>query len=128
MYDINSLLFFHISLPLRGSRPAQQIVINAVGDIMLSGRGAAAYARLGYDYPFACVAHELKTGDISVGNLEAPITRHGTEFTRKKYRFRTSPKAAEALRRAGFSVLTLANNHIMDFGAFGLRETLQHLD
>ena len=124
---ISTLCFFSI-FPFPSGAAAQQIVINAVGDIMLAGRGAAAYAKWGYDYPFAYVAHELKTGDISVGNLEAPITRHGTEFTRKKYRFRTSPNAAEALRRAGFSVLTLANNHIMDFGAVGLRETLQHLD
>jgi poly-gamma-glutamate capsule biosynthesis protein CapA/YwtB (metallophosphatase superfamily) len=107
---------------------AEPVVINAVGDIMLAGKGTATYENLGYDHPFASVAHELQTADITIGNLEAPITRYGTEFTGKKFRFRTSPKAAEAMQRAGFLVLTLANNHIMDFGAVGLRETLRNLN
>ncbi len=119
-------LFFGLAAPSRAA--AQQIIINAVGDIMLAGRGTDTYARMGYDYPFASVIHELKAGDITVGNLEAPITRHGTEFKNKKFRFRISPRATHALQGACFSVLTLANNHTMDFGAVGLKETLRHLD
>jgi poly-gamma-glutamate capsule biosynthesis protein CapA/YwtB (metallophosphatase superfamily) len=107
---------------------AQQIVLNAVGDIMLAGSGTGTLARKGYDYPFAATLHELKAADINVGNLEAPITENGSEFTDKKFRFKTSPKASAALKRAGFSVLTLANNHMMDFGTIGLQETLRQLD
>ncbi|MBP1752117.1 MAG: putative enzyme of poly-gamma-glutamate biosynthesis (capsule formation)-like protein [Geobacteraceae bacterium] len=107
---------------------AQQIVLNALGDIMLAGGGTGTYKRMGYDYPFASTRQELKNGDITVGNLEAPITRTGTEFTGKKFRFKTSPRAAQALRRAGFSVLTLANNHMLDFGSVGLEETRKHLE
>jgi poly-gamma-glutamate capsule biosynthesis protein CapA/YwtB (metallophosphatase superfamily) len=107
---------------------AQQIVINAVGDIMLAGSGTGTFARMGYDYPFAATHLEMKAADINIGNLEAPITRRGLEFTGKKFRFKTSPNAAAALKRAGFSILTLANNHIMDFGADGLDETLRRLD
>jgi poly-gamma-glutamate synthesis protein (capsule biosynthesis protein) len=99
-----------------------------VGDIMLGGKGTGTYTRMGYDYPFASMTNELKSADITIGNLEAPITRHGKEFTGKKFRFRANPAAAKALRRAGFSVLTLANNHMMDYGAGGLEETLRHLD
>ncbi len=107
---------------------AQQIVINAVGDIMLSGKGTGTYSKMGYDYPFSSVVNELKTGDITIGNLEAPITRHGKEFTGKKFRFRVTPAAAKALNNSGFSVLTLANNHMMDYGPVGLDETLRNLD
>ena len=96
-----------------------EIVINAVGDIMLAGSATATLKRVGYDYPFAATAAELKNGDISVGNLEAPLALDGTEFTGKRFRFKAAPEAAAALRKAGFSVLTLANNHIMDFGAAG---------
>ena len=104
------------------------IVITAVGDIMLAGQGSRTLTARGFDHAFAGTAVELRKGDILVGNLEAPITSGGTEFTGKKFRFRTRPEAAEALSRAGFTVLTLANNHIMDFGAEGLAETLSHLD
>lgn len=107
---------------------AREIILNAVGDIMLADKGTGTYARKGYDYPFASLTSELKSGDIAIGNLEAPITRHGKEFTGKKFRFRVNPAAAKALRKAGFSVLTLANNHMMDYGEVGLEETLRHLD
>ena len=107
---------------------AQEIVVTAVGDIMLAGSGVATFQRRGYDYAFAATADELRKGDIAVGNLEAPIALGGTEFMLKKYRFRADPLSAPALKRAGFSVLTLANNHMMDFGVQALLETLHNLD
>lgn len=123
---ITALSFISITTPSFAT--ASGIVINAVGDIMLAGKGTAIYEKKGYDHAFSEVARWLRNADVTVGNLEAPITLKGKEFTAKRYRFRSSPKAATALRKAGFSVLTLANNHIMDFGAVGLRETLRHLD
>ena len=105
-----------------------RITIAAVGDIMLAGSGTRTFARSGYDYPFAATSRELRGADIAMGNLEAPIASGGREFLGKKFRFRVDPKAAEALKKAGFSILTLANNHIMDFGAAGLRETLENLE
>ncbi len=95
---------------------------------MLSGSGSTTFQQRGFDYPFAATAGELHKGDISVGNLEAPIARRGTEFTDKRFRYRTAPKTAAALRDAGFAVVTLANNHMMDFGPTALHETLAHLD
>jgi len=110
-----------------GQSFARVIVINAVGDIMLAGSVTSTLKKQGYDYPFAATAAELHKGDISIGNLESPITRGGKEFTGKKYRFRCAPQSAPALRNAGFSVVTLANNHMMDFGASALEETRQLL-
>ena len=98
-----------------GQSFARVIVINAVGDIMLAGSVTSTLKKQGYDYPFAATAAELHKGDISMGNLESPITQGGKEFTGKKYRFRCAPQSAPALRNAGFSVVTLANNHMMDF-------------
>ena len=94
---------------------------------MLAGSGEKSFRRLGYDYPFAATAEQLRQGDIVIGNLEAPIAVSGEEFTAKKFRFRLSPKAAAALKNAGFTHLTLANNHILDFGEEGLRQTIEAL-
>jgi poly-gamma-glutamate capsule biosynthesis protein CapA/YwtB (metallophosphatase superfamily) len=123
-------LIIYVAVLASSPHPASagEVVINAVGDIMLAGSGAATYQRLGYDYPFAATVAELRKGDIAVGNLEAPITQGGSEFTGKKYRYRCGPRTAAALKNAGFSVVTLANNHIMDYGSQALEETRRHLD
>jgi poly-gamma-glutamate capsule biosynthesis protein CapA/YwtB (metallophosphatase superfamily) len=107
---------------------AEEIVLSAVGDIMLAGRGTTTYTRLGYDYPFAATQQHLSSGDLAIGNLEAPLTDRGSEFRDKRFRFRTDPAAVTALKQAGFAVLTLANNHMMDFGSVGLQDTTDHLD
>ena len=99
------------------------MVLTVVGDIMLAGSASSTLSREGYGYPFAATASILRGSDIVVGNLETPIALEGVEFTEKKFRFKANPKAASAISKAGFSVLTLANNHIMDFGAQGLAET-----
>jgi len=107
---------------------AEPVVINAVGDIMLAGSGEKTYQKHGYDYPFRATREILLRGDILLGNLEAPIAAEGNKFSEKKFHFKTSPKAAAALKSAGFTYLSLANNHILDFGAEGLKTTLDILD
>ena len=106
---------------------AEPVTIHAVGDIMLAGSGTGTYQRRGYDYPFAATAELLQKADIVIGNLEAPLARTGEEFTGKKFRFRVDPAAGQALKNAGFTHLTLANNHILDFGAAGLAQTREAL-
>jgi len=107
---------------------AEPVIIHAVGDIMLAGSGTGLLNRAGYDYPFKATADVLREGDLNIGNLEAPITAAGEEFKGKKFRFRSAPAAAAALRNAGFNHLSLANNHILDFGPGALNETIAALD
>ena len=114
-------------LALPSATAAEEIIINAVGDIMLAGRWTAEIRKKGYDFPFAATTTELARGDINLANLESPISASGREFTQKKFRFRAEPAVAKALRTAGFNLVTLANNHSMDFGGEALGETLQHL-
>lgn len=107
---------------------AEEIVINAVGDIMLAGRWTPVLRKTGYTLPFGSVKAELAGGDINLANLECPIARRGTEFRSKKFRFRAEPEVARAIRSAGFNLVTLANNHSMDFGWPALAETFQYLN
>ncbi|HEU0265464.1 MAG TPA: CapA family protein, partial [Geobacterales bacterium] len=106
---------------------AGTVTVTAVGDVMLAGSGAPTYLAFGYDYPFAATNRWLQEGDLTVGNLEAPLTNGGEEFRDKRFRFRVATKAADALQRAGFDVMTLANNHMLDYGPTGLMDTLQQL-
>jgi len=124
---MNHLIMVFLLLLLPASVMAEPVVINAVGDIMLAGSGEKAFRTMGYDYPFAATSAILRQGDLVIGNLESPIALSGDEFTDKKFRFKANPKAAIALKNAGFTNLSLANNHILDFGAEGLRQTLEIL-
>jgi poly-gamma-glutamate synthesis protein (capsule biosynthesis protein) len=107
---------------------AEEIIINAVGDVMLAGKWTASIKKTGYDAPFRTVAAGLTAADITIANLESPIARSGIEFTGKKFRFLAEPEVAVALRKSGINLVTLANNHSMDFGATALAETQQHLE
>ena len=111
------------ALPVTG----EEIVINAVGDIMLAGRWKAALIKKGYDFPFAGIRSALAGADINLANLESPIATKGTEYIAKQFRFRASPELAPALRKAGFQLVSLANNHSMDFGGQALVETMENL-
>lgn len=121
---ILTLLLLFALLPYQAQA---EVVIQAVGDIMLGGRWERAVAADGYFHPFEKIAGELRTGDITLANLETPLTRRGREFTAKKFRFRARPEAAYALKKAGINVVTLANNHSMDYGVAGLADTLAAL-
>lgn len=66
---------------------------------------------------------ELRRADFTIANLETAITTRGTKEP-KEFNFRAPPSAFGALRAAGVDVVTMANNHGMDYGRVGLRDTL----
>jgi poly-gamma-glutamate synthesis protein (capsule biosynthesis protein) len=65
----------------------------------------------------------LRQPDLMMLNLEAAITRRGTPEP-KEYQFRASPTALRLLDAAGVDLVTMANNHAVDYGRMGLRDTL----
>lgn len=71
--------------------------------------------------PMAAV---LRRADLAIVNLETAITTRGTPEV-KTYHFRAPPSAFTALRAAGIDVVTAANNHGMDFGLVGLRDSIE---
>lgn len=85
--------------------------------------------REGGKAPLAEVAERLSWADVAVGNLETPLSTRGTRTTVKeaKYAFRGAPQAIEGLKLAGFDALSLANNHMLDYGAEALDDTVAAL-
>lgn len=74
---------------------------------------------------FAPIRGVLRKADIAMANLETPVTERGTPTPNKEYLFRAPASAFDALRRGGLDVVTVANNHGMDYGAVGLEDTLR---
>lgn len=99
--------------------------IMAVGDVMVGGRMEPFIEKQGPDYPFEEIGDLIRSADIAVANLEAPFGTRGTVDTSKTYSFLVPPSYAAGLKNAGFDVLTLANNHMMDFGAIALNSTIE---
>jgi poly-gamma-glutamate synthesis protein (capsule biosynthesis protein) len=69
------------------------------------------------------IAGVLRRADLAVVNLETAITERGTPAP-KDFTFRAPPSALTALKEAGVDVATMANNHGLDFGQVGLRDSL----
>jgi len=121
-----------LSLDLRGTTrlPASpgRIRLVFVGDVLLGDAARPMLRRKGYGYPFGATRHLLSAADLAIGNLEGPIAVRGKPNRRKRWAYKMPPPAARALRRAGFDVMDLANNHIRDCGDEGIRETLRYLE
>ncbi len=82
----------------------------------------------GGSYPFDSTCALLRSADFSIGNLEAPLTKTGTVAANKTYTFKVPPRFAPAIKESGIDIVTLANNHMLDFGCEGLTNTLAALD
>lgn len=76
---------------------------------------------------FTPSVREALRADITMVNLETAVTERG-EPVPKTYNFRAPPIAFGALRSVGVDVVSLANNHGMDFGEVGLLDTLAAAD
>lgn len=115
--------------------PADEITVAAVGDIML-GTTFPDDSRLPPDDGatlLAEVAPILRAADLTFGNLEGPLIDGGTTTkcppsARNCFAFRTPTRYGKYLKEAGFDVMSLANNHVMDFGVAGRNSTKRVLD
>jgi hypothetical protein len=110
---------------LQPSRGDSAVVLRFAGDLLLAGHYESV---AGSNADHAFEQFDLfKTDDLSLVNLECPITARGVK-SEKPYTFRMLPSYTGALARAGIDVLNLANNHIFDYGNEGIFDTISYLD
>ncbi|MEO0080465.1 MAG: CapA family protein, partial [candidate division WOR-3 bacterium] len=105
--------------------------MNFVGDIMLARRyelPGGIIDTLGPEGIFDPTLPWLgAAADITVANLESPLTAQGTRHPTKPIVFRGRPSNVRGIAHAGIDVVSLANNHIIDYGLEGMRETQESL-
>jgi poly-gamma-glutamate synthesis protein (capsule biosynthesis protein) len=94
---------------------------------MLARTIGIRYARDPSRSPFAAVASILRDADVTVGNLECVLGTGGAP-AKKAFAFRAPPAAIATLTDAGIDFVTLANNHVLDFGPELLASTTSLLD
>jgi poly-gamma-glutamate capsule biosynthesis protein CapA/YwtB (metallophosphatase superfamily) len=98
----------------------QVLHLAAVGDLVLDRNLGAALTVGRPGFPFGAVQPILGAADLAIGNLECAIGDTGSAQQGKGYLFLAPPQAVPALAEAGFDILSLANNHAMDYGVQAL--------
>lgn len=124
--------FQQLSEIVESSIPNRPITIKAVGDIIP-----------GVDFPtnklhpqpeqlFQGVTPYLQGADLVFGNFESTLTNHpysAKDVSRPNiFAFRTPPSYTRLLKEAGFNVLSVANNHSLDFTDQGFEDTIKNIE
>lgn len=107
----------------------EEVTLVFTGDIFLSPYVLNNYDSAGIhgvvsDY----LLEEMKTGDITVANEEFPFSTRGEQAPDKQFTFRVDPSYVTALTDMGIDLVTLANNHALDYGTQALTDTFDTLD
>lgn len=101
--------------------PSQELTFAFAGDVHFFERTAPLLNNP--KTAFGPIAKTLSGADYTVVNLETAITERGTQEP-KTFHFRAPESAFAALRSAGVDAVTLANNHVLDYGQVGFADTL----
>ncbi len=106
-----------------------QLRLMFVGDIMLDRGVRKKIETVGdgdFRFPFSKINGLISSADLTFGNLEGPISNKGEEIG-NLYSFRMLPQSIDGLLYAGFDALSLANNHIGDWGRTAIIDTITNL-
>jgi len=138
LYFALSSFYFEREINLRDRDYKQMALVNYnnpeinlffVGDIVLDRGVEYMIDKKGkgdFKFPFLKIADEIKKADLLFGNLEGPISNNGLKVG-SIYSFRFKPEAVEGLVYAGFDILSLANNHMLDYQRIALEDTMNIL-
>jgi poly-gamma-glutamate capsule biosynthesis protein CapA/YwtB (metallophosphatase superfamily) len=101
--------------------PSSATTIGLVGDVML--RTTEAGNRPNLSPGFAAAIERLRSLDFVIANLEMPLSRRGYRVP-KHSNLRSDPDLIDLVPAMGIGVVSLANNHMMDFGPDALLDTV----
>ena len=97
------------------------------GDALMDWSVKETIRKKGPDYPFQFVKSEVKQADYAFVNLETAVTNHNEKDTVQIYNFKSDPASLQGIKGAGFDVVSIANNHVLDYKQKGFLDTLKHL-
>lgn len=104
------------------------------GDMMYDRYIRRMARQYGEDHTLSCLKPLIAQADITVANLEGPITNNlstseGTPIgSPENYRFTFPSTTAQLLKKHDISIVSLGNNHSNDFASDGITQTRQYLD
>jgi poly-gamma-glutamate synthesis protein (capsule biosynthesis protein) len=107
----------------------ENISLAFTGDVLLSSSPLNKYDSVGGIHGILSdkLLEEMNGADIMMINEEFPFSTRGTQMQDKQYTFRTDPSRVGILQEMGVDIVSLANNHTLDFGVEAMLDTLQTL-
>lgn len=107
----------------------QEVTVVFSGDILLSSYVLNNYEKSGINGILSEeLQSEMQNADITMVNEEFPFSNRGTQAQDKQFTFRVDPGYVKILQEMGIDVVTVANNHALDYGTDALSDTFQTLD
>lgn len=105
-------------------------VLLFAGDVYLSDHVLNAYDKAGgiHGVLDEGIRAEIEEADIFMVNQEFPFTERGTRAEDKQYTFRLSHDRLHIMNEMGIDIVTMANNHILDFGPEGITDSIAALN
>lgn len=113
-------------LRIRASR-GETVKLIAMGDLDFHDPIAGALREKNPSYLFDKVVKSLATADLRLANLETVVVRQPRDLLKGRACLVAPLDALDALHSANIDVVTFANNHVLDMGAQGMLECLEHL-
>lgn len=102
----------------------ETVTLAAVGDVLLDRAVARTMKEVGDNrYPLLRTASIFRRADLAFANLECPLSDRGSQINM----FRGKPEYVETLTYGGFNLISLANNHILDYGVVAMLDTMERL-
>ncbi|MBO5371983.1 MAG: CapA family protein [Lachnospiraceae bacterium] len=117
------------SIELETEQPQQPVSLLFAGDVYLSGYVTENYDNEGITGVLdETLLSEMQSADICMINEEFPFGTTGTPAEDKQFTFRLHPSYISVFEDMGVDIVSLANNHVLDYGKEPLQETLQVLN
>lgn len=108
---------------------AEEVTMVFSGDILLSSYVLDNYNSSGINGVISeGLQSEMQKADLTMVNEEFPFSTGGTQAPDKQFTFRADPSYVKILQEMGIDVVTLANNHALDYGTEALSDTFKTLD
>jgi len=103
------------------------VVIRFGGDITMSEFFGDALDNYGVEYMWGNAIDLIRSADYSFFNLETSVSERGRSTKPRGFGFRSKPSHLNSLIEAGVNMVSLANNHVLDYGIDAFYDTLIHL-
>ncbi len=114
-----------IPLSVKQTKPIEMVF---AGDTMMDGSVKDAIRRHGADYPFTQIKAEVSAADYAVLNLETSVTEAADKDRNQRFNFKSEAGSLDGIKHAGFDMVSLGNNHVLDYKEKGLRDTLKNVE
>ncbi|MFH1643937.1 MAG: CapA family protein [bacterium] len=128
IFQIIFLIFLPLLFSCNQKKEKNKVItIGFGGDAMLGRLVNEQISQTDYKYPWGNMLSLLQKNNFNIVNLETTFTRSQKAIP-KVFNFKSDPDNVEVLKIGNIEIVNLANNHILDFSAQGLSETIKVLD